>query len=163
MVTVRADAKFCTQKCGTYFRRKRLTLPAELTSRDSWVRFDAKKRPLTDAGTSASSTNPSTWSDFASVATSSVGVGIGLVLTGDGLGCFDLDHCVSDGQLSDEALAYVKSKNPFYVEISPSGTGIHAWVHAHSQPGWRRKVGGLSVEFYTRERYLTVTGRALTI
>lgn len=89
---------------------------------------------------------------------SRVGVGRGFVLTGDGVACLDLDHCLVDGVLSVVA-ARVLALNPAaYVEVSPSGDGLHVWGLAPAQRGWRRTVDGQPVEFYTQGRYITVTG-----
>jgi len=109
-------------------------------------------------GGNASSVDSASWSSFAEASASSVGVGLGFVLNGDGVGCYDLDHCFVDGVPSAEAVEFVKSLNPFYVEVSPSGDGLHAWVYAEKAQGFRRRIGGLNVEFYTHGRYLTVTG-----
>lgn len=155
----RADAKFCSAKCRVYFNRGRRALPGQLTSRPRWIRYSANKVPLQVTGGNASSTDPLTWSSFAEASDSTAGVGLGFVLNGDGIGCYDLDHCFMDGAPTAEAVEFVKSVNPFYVEVSPSGDGLHAWVYAEKAQGFRRTIGGLNVEFYTHARYLTVTGK----
>lgn len=163
LVLCRSDAKFCSTKCRVYYSRGHRSIPAELISRDRWIRYSAKKVPLRVSGGNASSTDSSSWASYAAAKASTVGVGLGFVLNGDGLACYDLDHCFVDGVPSLEALAFVRGVDPFYVEVSPSGDGLHAWVYAPKSDGFRRRVGGLNVEFYSHGRYLTVTGRQLRI
>lgn len=159
----RSDAKFCSSKCRVYFNRGHRAIPKELTSRPRWIRYSAKKVPLQVSGVNASSTDSATWSTFTDASASNAGVGLGFVLNGDGLGCYDLDHCFENGAPTAEAVEFIKSLNPFYVEVSPSGDGMHAWVYAEKAQGFRRRIGGLNVEFYTQARYLTVTGRHVLI
>lgn len=158
----RAGAKFCTSRCRVYSYRasKRSPIPAELTSRDRWVRRSALKRPLTVDGKAASSTDPHTWSSFANARESIAGTGLGFVLNGDDIACVDLDGVLTDDVLDPRATELLASLDSFYVEVSPSGKGIHAWVHGGSPDG--RKVfkleNGLKVEWYSDGRYITVTG-----
>lgn len=142
-------------------QRAPLKVPAVLRSRERWIRRSASKVPLTVDGSIASSTDPDTWSSFEAAMSSAHGVGLGFVLDGDGIGCYDLDHCIVDGRLTAEAAAFIDSTDHFYAELSPSGEGVHLWVAADSQSGWRRTVDGLQVEFYTRGQYITITGRML--
>lgn len=165
---MREGARFCSNACRqkAYRRRKRGDLPAELTRRDCWVRWERvlrggrlTKRPVTVDGRSASSTDPATWSPFKDAQASTVGAGFGTVLNGDGLACFDLDHVLERGVLHPSAVRFLAGHDHFYVEVSPSGDGLHVWTHAPAQKGWRRTVDGISVEFYTTGRFMTVTGR----
>lgn len=118
------------------------------------------KVPLTVAGKFASSTDQETWADYETAAAAQVGAGLGFVLNGDGIACVDLDGVLIGRQLDPRAAEFIGSLKPFYVEVSPSGSGIHAWVHKGSPDG--RKVftlpNGLKVEWYSDSRYLTVTG-----
>ena len=75
--------------------------------------------------------------------------------------CIDLDHCF-DGQPTAEAQALIDSLPSTYIEISPSGTGLHIWGKAALERGRRFNRNGLSVEIYPAGRYITVTGKALT-
>lgn len=156
----RKGAKFCSQKCGTYFRRER-RLPPELTSKNRWVRRSSAKVPLTTLGRYASSTDPRTWASHADANASDIGAGLGFVLNGDGIACVDLDGVLVDGRLDPRAETFLDTLDPFYVEVSPSGGGIHAWVWGASPSG--KKVysldDGLKVEWYSDERYMTVTGK----
>lgn len=118
------------------------------------------KVPITVAGRNASSTDGSTWASFADVNGVEVGAGFGFVLNGDGISCVDLDGVLADGVLDPRAELLLESLDSFYVEVSPSGNGVHAWVRGGSPSG--RKVytqdDGLKVEWYSSGRYITVTG-----
>jgi primase-polymerase (primpol)-like protein len=119
----------------------------------------AGKRPITPAGKAASSTDPRTWSTYREAASSTAGNGLGIML-GGGLGCYDLDH-VDDAQA--RAFAATIAEPVLYAERSMSGTGVHVFVEAAEAPGWRRVVDGLSVERYTRERFIRTTGRVFAL
>jgi primase-polymerase (primpol)-like protein len=129
-----------------------------MTSRRRWVRRDSNKVPLTGAGRYASSTNSKTWASFEHVAKSEVGVGMGFVL-GDGIGCWDFDHCFTSGKLADwarDALAAI-TERVIFTEVSQSGEGLHVFVEAPEAPG-RKIRDGRNIEFYSSGRYIAVTG-----
>lgn len=82
--------------------------------------------------------------------------GVGFVLNGDGVACVDLDHCVNpDGSLDPWAREVLALAPRTYVEVSPSGSGLH--VFGFASVGVGRRLG--LVEVYDRARYMTVTGR----
>lgn len=160
----RSDARFCSTRCRVAFHRAG-RLPAELSEHPRWVRWRPVRRldrvtkmPVTVSGRPASSTASSTWSTYAAARASKAGVGLGYVL-GDGIGCIDLDHVISDGQLDPAAAALIASWPATYTEVSPSGDGLHLWFLMDEAPGKVRTVNGVSVETYSRGRYMTVTGR----
>lgn len=158
---LRSDAKFCSTKCRVYFSRKP-KLPVEMTSRRRWVRRAANKIPLTGAGRYASSTKSSTWASFEYVSKSGVGVGLGFVL-GDGIGCWDFDHCIIDGELAGwarEAIAAI-AERVIFTEVSQSGEGVHVFVEAPEGPGRVIRDGERCIEFYSAGRYIAVTGTPL--
>ena len=128
--------------------------PVELVGLDRWVRH-VRKRPVMPDGSPASSTNPLTWSSFDAVSSSLVGDGVGFVLNGDGIACVDLDDCFHNGRLVSWARDVMRSCPATYVEVSPSGRGLHVFGFAHVGKGRR----GDGVEVYDRGRYMTVTGR----
>ena len=130
-------------------------IPADLLAADRWVRFSAKKVPLTSAGLAASSTDPATWCSFESVASSDAGVGFGFVLSGDGIVCVDIDGCLVGGEPNDLAVRVLAAAGPTWVEVSPSGNGLHVWGRADVARGFVRR----GVEVYPAGRYITVTGR----
>ena len=160
---LRADAKFCSTRCRVYFSR-RPKLPVEMTSRNRWVRRAANKIPLTAAGRYASSTKSSTWASFEHVSKSDVGVGLGFVL-GDGIGCWDFDHCIIDGKLAGwarEAIASI-TEPVIFTEVSQSGEGVHVFVAAPEGPGRVIREGERCIEFYSTGRYIAITGEALKL
>jgi primase-polymerase (primpol)-like protein len=145
---------FCSDKCriAAHRRRRKAEIPAELRRVTRWTRRDGK-RPITVDGRSASSTDPRTWTTFAAVQRGS-GDGFGIML-GDGLACYDLDHCLTDGELSDQAAEILARLSPIYTEVSMSGDGLHIFLAAPEAPGYKRP----GVEFYSRARFIAVTGR----
>ena len=119
------------------------------------------KLPMTVDGSAASSTDPSTWTDFDTACDAFIMGGydgLGLVLGSDVHG-IDLDDCRSaDGTLSalaEEVLARVQG----YAEVSPSGTGIKVFALTNLDQGRTKKDVG--VELYRDGRYFTVTGHVL--
>jgi len=145
--------RYCSTRCRVAAHRARHRLPRELTERARWVRHE-DKRPITPDGRPASSTDPRTWSAYREAARSKVGDGLGFVL-GDGVACLDIDHCL-DGQGRPDARARaILARVPgAYVEVSPSGRGLHVWGAAPEQPGRRHE----DYEAYAVGRYITVTG-----
>jgi len=165
LVTGRSDARYCSSRCRVAAHRKlkATPVPLELRKLPRWVRYSTKKVPLQANGDPAKSNDPATWSSYATVVGSIEGVGVGFVLNGDGIGCFDLDHCIVAGELSADAKRFIAEVNYFYAEVSPSGHGVHLWVKAEAQKGYRRTVDGVQVEFYTTGRYITITSNALRL
>lgn len=150
--TARRDASFCSGACRQRaYRARRSGVPERMRETRRWVRADGK-RPIRPDGRWASSTKSFTWSSFAAVQ-SGAGDGFGVML-GGGLACWDLDDCFVDGRLAGWAREAVEGVDPIFVERSVSGRGLHVFVEAPEGPG--RKGGG--VEFYSRERFIRVTG-----
>lgn len=121
------------------------------------------KRPVTVSGRPASSTDSRTWSDFKTASESSAGVGLGFVL-GDGIGCYDFDHCLIDGQLADWAAEAIRAipERVIFSEVSQSSEGVHVFVEAEEGPG-RKIRDGRNIERYTAGRYIAVTGHAFKL
>lgn len=144
---------------------------AELAQRDQWVCWRAVMRdgkttkvPVMPRGSSASSTDPRTWSSFAAACAGVVhsgaaaGIsGVGFVVShADPYVCIDLDHALDDaGEIEAWALEALDGVPQTYLEVSPSGRGLHAWARGVLPPGWRKHAG---VEVYASGRFLTVTG-----
>jgi primase-polymerase (primpol)-like protein len=79
---------------------------------------------------------------------------------GAGIGCIDLDHAIrDDGTLTEGAQALVGAYPGNWIEVSPSGRGLHIWGRAKEQAGFRKRWRGQTVEFYSQGRFITVTGR----
>lgn len=87
--------------------------------------------------------------------------GVGIILNGDGLVAVDLDDCITEtGEPVEGVQQLLMDLGAGYVEISPSGCGLHAFgiVDQPKHRGIRTVVGKLSVEMYCDARYMTVTG-----
>lgn len=159
------NARFCSGRCRTAACRSRQRandpVPDGLARRRQWVRHSARKVPLSVVASKvvpASSTNPATWSTYRTVSRSRAGAGLGFVLTAeDRVVCIDLDHALVDGVLAPWARRIVDRVPDTYIEVSPSGTGLHIWGYGVVGRGRRMRKGESSVEVYDRGRYITVT------
>lgn len=155
--------RFCSTRCRVAAHRARQpksALPVEMTRRRRWVRRDERKAPRTVGGGFASVSDSKTWSAHREAAASQVGVGLGYVLTaGDGVVCIDLDHCLDEEGLAAWAREILDRCPPTFVEVSPSGDGLHVWGHGELKRGRRMRQGGSSVEVYGQGRYVAMTGR----
>jgi len=163
-LAARTDALTCSTRCRVAAHRaaKKRVFPVELTTRDRWVRRAGDKRPLTTTGRAASSTDARTWSTYRNAAESVAGVGLGFVLSDvDDVVCIDLDHCLNPltGRLAPWAAAIVRDVETCYVEVSPSGDGLHIWGRADVRQGRKiRRPDGTAVEIYGTGRYIAMTG-----
>lgn len=141
-------------------------IPEELKRYEQWLlwRSNGKSKiPTQPDGTPASSTDAKTWTDFESAveAYESGGFdGVGFVFTGDDpfVG-IDLDDCIINGELTDEARQWCDRFNS-YTEVTPSGSGIHIIVKG-SAPTAKGLNDGGGHEAYCVGRYFTVTGNRL--
>lgn len=159
---VQSSAKFCGDRCRQRAHRAqvRLPFPVELLELSRWIRRSADKIPLQVSGRNASSTASKTWSSYAVASASSVGAGLGFVLNGDGIVCVDLDHCLGESSVvADWAREIVGQIPGTFVEVSPSGDGLHIWGRSSFAGGRKFTVDGGGVEIYSTARYLTMTGR----
>lgn len=87
--------------------------------------------------------------------------GLGLILNGDGLVAVDLDDCLdAAGHHVPGVEDLLRRLGGEYVEISPSGKGLHVFGYSACSPhgGINTELNGLSVEMYCAKRFLTVTG-----
>ncbi|MFE3429809.1 bifunctional DNA primase/polymerase [Streptomyces sp. NPDC059171] len=169
----RADARFCGGTCRKRAHRMRTSadrqrvaaeqaarVPAELTSRPRWVRYSSRKVPLRVDGRFAAVNDPSSWSDFDAVATSTVGKGAGFVLTRhDRFVVVDLDHAVEDGRVLPWAQRIVDALPPTYIERGRSGTGLHLWFRGEVPAGRRIRKNDVAVEVYSDRRYIIIGDR----
>lgn len=151
-LTKRSGARTCSVACRKALTR--IDFPSQLKAIPTWVKHESK-RPVMFSGGFASSTNPATWCDFESAQQSCIGDGLGFVLTGNGIACIDLDHCITDGVLSDWAKPIVAAARGTYIEISLSGTGLH--IFGLGVVGTGKRFDG--IELYDRGRFIAVTGR----
>lgn len=150
-------------------------IPGQLTERTQWVCWCREEREgkqtkvLYTPGTErrARSNDLMTWRTFEeALAAYEAGEpvvydGIGFVFcSADPFVGIDLDGCrdPETGEVALWARKIISSVREGYVEISPSGTGIHIIVEGAIRRGGMRK--GKS-EMYSRDRFFTVTGRVL--
>jgi primase-polymerase (primpol)-like protein len=71
---------------------------------------------------------------------------------------------VTGGTVSPAALEVARATpGVFWVELSPSGDGIHIWHHGPTGPGTNRVENGVRIERYSQGRYLTITGERIKI
>lgn len=86
-----------------------------------------------------------------------MGDGLGFAL-GNGFACIDLDHCMDASHRllpwAKMILAPVEGKT--YVEVSPSGDGLHIWGTCEERKGVRTR-DLMNAEAYSQGRYMTVT------
>ncbi len=113
-------------------------------------------------GRNASSTDPATWTDFATARAFALrhGYGLGFMLAPPFVGV-DLDHCrdAATGALSTRGVS-VLSNLDTYAEVSVSGTGVKAIAYGE-KPGTRCKKHGLEIEIYSAKRLFALTGQRL--
>jgi len=145
-------------------------VPDELAAPDHWVAWGWEYRngkwtkvPVNAAsGARASSDDPSTWSPFEEAveyAQRKLLPGVGFVFTGSPFAGVDLDDCRDSetGHVEPWAREIVAALDS-YAEVSPSGTGVKAFMRGTLPPGRRRKG---RVEMYDSGRFFTVTGHRL--
>ncbi|MFF7329652.1 bifunctional DNA primase/polymerase [Streptomyces sp. NPDC008150] len=168
----RSDRRYCTDSHRVLAARARkrardaelaakqqARIPAELTARPRWVRHKDKVPMRTD-GRFAAVNDPSSWSDYQAVASSTTGDGVGFVLTaGDGIVVIDLDHAVDGGRVLPWAQTIVDQLPPTYMERGRSGTGLHLWFRGAVPHGRRIRRGELAVEVYSDRRYIIIGDR----
>lgn len=158
-----SNARYCSTRCRVAAHRKHAKnkatphLPQAMLQARRWVNHDHAKRPICPfTGGSASSTDPTTWGTYPQARKRSRRIGFVL---GEGIGCIDLDDAINEnGTLTEGAAAIVAHYPGSYIEVSPSGRGLHIWGLAEEQRGFRRNWRGQAVEFYSQGRYITVTG-----
>jgi putative DNA primase/helicase len=149
-------------------------IPDQLTERPQWVcwRREMRDGKLTKVpyapGTErrASTTELMTWATFEqALAAYEAGEppyeGIGFVFcNADPFVGVDLDDCLDpdSGEVARWAQKIINRVQEGYVEISPSGNGIHIIVEGTVRGGGMKKG---KVEMYGRGRFFTITGRTL--
>lgn len=160
-------------------------IPDSLRQMDQWVCWTQKlhenkdgtqrwtKVPVSPVKSGfASSTDAATWGTFRE----SIGVfndsaevvGVGVVISDDDdLIGIDIDDCrePKSGAMDGSVLELLKEVDT-YAEVSPSGTGIRIFVRGESAFPSDCEAdlpGEAHIEMYTTGRYLTVTGRTLSM
>jgi len=156
-----------------YLKPKLECIPSELKALNQWVCWKLvdkggpkpTKLPVSPLGTTASTTNPASWSSFADAVEylelDEDVAGLGIVLQNDLIG-IDLDKCrdPETGKIEDWAWDIITEVDS-YTEISPSGSGIRIFATGQARETGKRRSG--QIEIYDRysPRYLTVTGHRI--
>jgi len=117
--------------------------------------------PIT--GHRASASNPSTWGTLDEALTCAEKYnfnGIGFVtVEDDGIILIDIDNCLDkNGQPNEIASDIIAHLPPTYIEESPSGKGLHAYLKGDMPKGGNRN-SKTGVEMYSSNRYFTLTGK----
>jgi putative DNA primase/helicase len=146
-------------------------IPEMLTERPQWVCWRLEERdgkptkvpysPRTDLR--ASTTDLMTWASFEEAVEALASYdGLGFVFcSADPYAGIDLDGCrdAETGEVSEWAQKIIeRASAEGYVEVSPSGTGVHIIVEGRVRDGGMRRG---PIEMYSRERFFTITGRLL--
>jgi len=149
--------------------------PEELKNLKRWVGYrlvpdkdggKPKKVPINAVtGGNAKSNDPASWCDYqtAKDAADQFGYnGIGFMFVKeDGFVGIDVDHCYDpEANTFNEVATAIMSRQPTYMEFSPSGDGIHLWFKG-IKPKGASKNTETGVEMYDSVRYFTVTERPL--
>jgi len=151
------------------------SFPPALAALPNWVcwRLEPDARTARDAkvpynphtGRRASASNPATWGTLAQAlacAEKYQFTGIGFVFTQEsGIVGLDIDHCLVDGKPNETAADILLRLPPTYIEISPSGTGLHIFLRGALPAGGNRN-SKHGVEMYSSARYFTMTGKGLS-
>lgn len=140
----------------------------ELMQRDQFVNYvlepkgdSVTKPPVNANGYKINAQDSANWRSFEEVI--AVNNQIGFVLTDDDPFLFiDLDHVLKDGKLCDWAEELIAELPATYIEISPSGDGLHMLYKLNDTPelktNKRNFDDGTVLEIYFNKRYFTITG-----
>jgi RecA-family ATPase len=153
-------------------------IPASLRAERRWVawlpkwadgKFGKKPGRIDRPGIGLTNWANEGWVDFDTAvaawrANPSIFGGVGYVMTGSScVTGVDLDGCIdAAGNIAPWAAEIVQGLNT-YTEVSPSGTGIRAFVEGHLEDWQTPRDGEVKIEVYggSAGRFLTVTGAHL--
>src|ERR1035437_5970452 len=143
--------------------------PQQLTALDQWVLWrlhEGRKCPFQLNGRFAKTTDPATWAPYNTVlrewqAHPRRWLGIGYVFTEDDpYTGIDLDDCLTNLTLKPWVRPIIERLSDTYLEISPSGNGLKAFVVGTAARESRFAMGDGGIEINSTARYFTVPGRA---
>jgi putative DNA primase/helicase len=150
-------------------------IPEQLTERPQWVVWRLEERDGTHTkvpyvpgtGRKASTIDLMTWRTLKEALEAyETGEphydGVGFVLSSADPYCgVDLDRCrdPESGEIEPWAQLIIAKASEGYVEVSPSGTGLHIIIEGRVREGGMKKG---PIEMYSEGRYLTVTGDVLS-
>jgi hypothetical protein len=159
---------------ATNFDDLRLNIPKTLIERDQWVLWWPDKTPAsaawelncdTNRPWPAATNDPSSWASFdKAVERIEEGwpvAGVGYVFQPkDGIVGLDLDNALSDGgELKPWAAPIVEQLPDTFIEISPSGRGLHAFFYGDLDRARKIRLADGGVELYNAGRYFTMSGK----
>ncbi|MCL2696422.1 MAG: DNA primase, partial [Clostridiales bacterium] len=147
-------------------------IPAEIAAIPNWVcwRMEPDKKtgratkvpynPHT--GYKASSNDPQTWGTLAQALEGMARfmfTGVGFVFTEEiGYVGIDIDGCLDENKQPNKVAAAILAKTPpTYIEITPSGRGLHIFLRGRLSKGGMKSAKH-GVEMYAKARYFTMTG-----
>lgn len=145
-------------------------VPTEMAHLEQWVLWRAEKLkdkdeygkvPYQLIEIPASSTNPSSWSSFdKTIQKLDDYEGVGFVLTKeDDYICLDLDNVHIDSETYEPMTDIAKEvMQKTWWEISPSGTGVHAYFKGTLPDEVMKKNNHENLELYSHSRFMTFTG-----
>lgn len=145
-------------------------VPTEMAHLEQWVLWKAEKIkdkeeyakvPYQLIEIPASSTNPSSWSSFdKAIQKLDDYDGVGFVLTKEDFYiCLDLDDIHIDKETYKPLTNIAKEvMQKTWWEVSPSGTGIHAYFKGTLPYEVKRKNKSEHLELYSHSRFMTFTG-----
>lgn len=159
-------------------------IPEELASREQWLYWRWQKQPNGEwtkppynprTHTKGDVTNRSTHgslNDAVQALTAKKAAGIGFsFIAGNNLTFIDLDHCrdPETEAIDSWAIGVIRRFPVSFVEVSPSGTGLHIIVKATLPAKRRRKFPvtaegahpKAAIEMYSSDRYATITGHVI--
>jgi hypothetical protein len=145
-------------------------VPPELKTLHNWVVWKApSKIPYNPCNTQsgAKANDASTWGSYdeaVDAATLENLAGIGFEFGGTDCVGIDFDNVLVDGKPEDYVVEILEQLGSPYCEVSPSGTGLHAFIRCEKIPGTKRKFSNgehYGAEIYSgreKGRYFTTTG-----
>lgn len=156
-------------------------VPQEMKNLPRWVLWKLEpddkgkltKTPKTLGGYNAASDNAADWITFDRVKkiVPTTTSGIGFVFNDDGITGIDLDNAFSpDGSIYPKFREIVETLKDTYIEISPSGKGLHIILRCDERVYTDTETGGKNkkhkdadgnehgVEIYHTKHFFTVTG-----
>jgi len=147
------------------------SIPAEMRAVERWINWRPVPDPNDPVHVSKKPVDPKTghvfekgsdfhkhperWVTYEEAVLS--GRPLGFIL-GDGFAGLDVDDCIITNRMQSWVQRLL-SRFPTYTEISPSGTGIKAFMFG-TPPASIKKIGG--IELYGAGRFFTVTGQAIS-
>lgn len=151
-------------------------IPEEMKAVNRWVCYwiteKYGKMPISaKTGKAASTTDAATWADFNTATkyceSNPKNVsGLGFVFSDeDDVVGIDFDDCLNaDGNLINDTIKEIVSRNNSYIERSVSGTGLHIYVRGKLPRETGIKISkegsplGFGIELYSQKRFFIVTG-----